>query len=164
MVKQDHSIEARRVRFESIEGLQRRDLGIAGEVWLKDVCDASWASRESMKLAGHLVRYMSMPDTRQVAIARIEHQLQLTREEISSALRLLRHFWAIEAFSVSGDELHVALHLTTLQRLRVLEARHRFEFLMRQTAPEPGLPPAGARWLPPERQEEASMVDASRTR
>lgn len=153
-VEQGQSVEARRVRFESIEGLQRRDLGIAGEVWLDDVCASKWASREAMKLAGHLVRYMSMPDARQVALARIEHQLQLTREEISTALRQLRHHWAIEAFSVSGDELRVALHLTVLQRLRVLEARHRLEFLMRQTAPEPGLPPPGQRWVPAARDDD----------
>lgn len=163
-MQQDHTIEARRVRFESIEGLQRRDIKLAAEVWLKDVCDSKWASRETMKLAGHLVRYMSVPDVRQVALARIEHQLQLTREEISAALRQLRHFWAVEAFSVSGDELRVALHLTTLQRLRVLEARHRFEFLMRQTAPEPGLPPAGAKWLPTERSDETGFVDAAPAR
>jgi len=163
-VQQDHTIEARRVRFESIDGLQRRDIRLAGEVWLKDVCDSKWASRETMKLAGHLVRYMSVPDVRQVAIARIEHQLQLTREEINAALRQMRHFWAVEAFSVSGDELRVALHLTTLQRLRVLEARHRFEFLMRQTAPEPGLPPAGAKWLPSEHQDEAAFVDTAPAR
>jgi len=157
-------IEARRVRFESIEGLQRRDIRLAAEVWLKDVYDSRWASRETMKLAGHLVRYMSVPDVRQVAIARIEHQLQLTREEIGAALRQMRHFWAIEAFSVSGDELRVALHLTTLQRLRVLEARHRFEFLLRQTAPEAGLPPAGEKWLPPGRQDDAGFVDAAPAR
>jgi hypothetical protein len=157
-VQEDHAIEARRVRCESIEGLQRRDIGLAAEVWLKDVFDSKWASRETMKLAGHLVRYMSVPDVRQVALARIEHQLQLTREEINAALRQMRHYWAIEAFSVSGDELRVALHLTTLQRLRVVEARHRFEFLIRQTAPEPPL--AGAKWLPTELHNEAGFVVA----
>ncbi len=163
-MQQTQSIEARRVRFESIEGLQRRDLGLAGEVWLMDVCESKWASREAMKLAGHLVRYMSMPDVRQVAMGRIEHQLQMNREEISAALRQMRQFWAIEAFSMSGDELRVALHLSTLQRLRVLEARHRFEYLMRQTAPEPGLPPAGARWLPAERHDEAALADTAPAR
>lgn len=161
---QDKSKEARRVRFESIEGLQRRDLGIAGEVWLKDICEAKWSTRETMKLAAHLVRYMASGDLRQIAISRIEHQVQLSKEEINQTLRLLRLYRAIEAYSIEGEELRAALHLTTLQRLRVLETRHRLEYLMRQTAPEPGLPPSGARWLPPVVEEDESGVAGEKER
>ncbi len=144
----DQGRDARRVRFETIEGLQRRDLGIASEIWLRDVCDAKWASREASRLAAHFVRYMSSPDAKQLAMSRIEHQVQLTREEILAALRLLRIYRAVELYSVEGDELRVALHLSTLQRLQTLEARHRLEFLTRQTVPEPVLAAPGSRWVP----------------
>jgi hypothetical protein len=160
-VQQDQSIESRRVRFESIEGLQRRDIGLAGEVWLQDICESKWATREAMKLAAHLVRYMAAADLRQIAVSRIEHQIGLTRDEIQFALRQMRLFRAVEAYSTNGDELRVALHLSTLQRLRVLEARHRLEYLMRQTAPHPGVPPAGQRWLPPEQEDEVPAASES---
>ena len=152
----DKGKEARRIRFESIEGLQRRDLGIAAEVWLKDICEAKWSTREAMKLAAHIVRYMASGDLRQVAINRIEHQAQLSKDEIAQALRLMRLYRVIEAYSIEGDDLRAALHMSTLQRLRVLETRHRLDYLMRQTAPEPSMPPSGARWLPPVTEEDAA--------
>ena len=155
-VHQDKSKEARRVRFESIEGLQRRDLGIAGEVWFKDICEAKWSTRETMKLAAHLVRYMASGDQRQTAISRIEHQVQISKDEINQTLRLMRLYRVIEAYSIEGEELRAALHLSTLQRLRVLETRHRLDYLMRQTAPEVPLPGTGSRWLPPVEEDEVA--------
>lgn len=155
-VQTDNSRDSRRIRFESIEGLHRRDLGIAGEVWLKDVCDAKWATREAMKLAAHLVRYMASADIRQAGLSRIEHQAQMTREEISNTLRSMRLHRAIEAYSIEGDDLRAALHLSTLQRLQVLETRHRLEYLMRQTAPELPNSQGGAPWRPPLAEDEAA--------
>ena len=148
MGEQTGTIEARRVRFDSIEGLQRRDLGIAGEVWLRDVCGAKWASREVMKLAAHLVRYMSIGDPRLVLLSRIEHQVQITKEDVHQALRLMRLYRAVEAYSVEGEELRAALHLSTLQRLAVLETRYRLDFLIQQNAVGPGQMAGAARWVP----------------
>ena len=140
--------EARRVRFESIEGLQRRDVGLAGEVWLEDVMQSKWASREAMKLAAHLVRYMATGDARMLVLSRVEHQAQLTRDEIKAALRGLKQHRAVEAYSINGDMLLVGLHLSMLQKLRALEARHRLEYLSRQLAPEPANVSPTGRWLP----------------
>lgn len=155
----DQGRDARRVRFESIEGLQRRDLGIASEIWLRDVCASQWISREASRLAAHFVRYMAAPDARQLAISRIEHQVQLTREEIHAALRLLRVYRAVELFSIEGDELRVALHISTLQRLQTLEARHRLDYLTRQTVPEPVVAAPGSRWVPQVGVDETESYD-----
>lgn len=146
---ESHGKDARRVRFESIEGLQRRDVPIACEVWLDDVMRAKWSSREAMKLAAHLVRYMVSGDVRLLALGRIEHQTQLTRDEINGALRGLKQHRAIEAYSIQGDQLLVGLLLTTLQKVRVLEARQRLETLSRELAQLADDETPKGRWLPP---------------
>ncbi|MDX2157419.1 MAG: hypothetical protein SFW09_13005 [Hyphomicrobiaceae bacterium] len=138
-------IELRRVRFESIQGLRRDDLGTAGEIWLADLCAAVWATREAMKLGAHLVRYMVAPDPKLLTLSSIEGQIQIGREDVQFALRLLKLYRAVEDFTIEGDELRVALHLTSVQRLKVLEVRHRLAELMRAAAAE--IQPSG-RWVP----------------
>lgn len=139
-------MELRRVRFDSIEGLHRADLGIAGEVWLRDVCKATWATRDCMKIAAHVARYMAAPDPRLLTPSKIEQQLQLGRDEMKAALRLMKLYRVVEAFNLEADGLRAALHLSTLQRLEVLEVRHRLDVLCRQRGVEPA---SGGRWLPP---------------
>lgn len=141
--------EARRVRFVSLDGLERRDIELAGEIWLRDICEAKWSSREAMKLAAHMVRYMAAADPRQLALSRIEHQIQLGRDEILQALRMLRLYRAIEAYSTDGDELRVALYLSNLQRLQVLETRLRLDQLTRPLAVAERSPNPPSKWVPP---------------
>lgn len=123
--------DARRVRFESIDGIGRQDVGLAGEIWLRDVCDAKWVTREAMKLAAFLVRYMAAPDPRLLALSRIEQASQLTKDELNFALKAMTLYRAVEAYSLDGGELSVAMRLSMLQRLEVLEVRDRLAQLSR---------------------------------
>lgn len=142
-------MELRRVRFVSIEGLQRGDLEVAGEVWLLDVCAATWVTRDVMKLAAQFARYMAAPDAKMLTLPRIEQQIQLTRDEVKAALRLMKLYRVVEAFNIEGDGIRAALHLSALQRLRVLETWHRLDYLARLRAAGPV--PKSERWLPPGR-------------
>jgi hypothetical protein len=138
--------DKRRVRFATIEGLRRSDLATAGEVWIDDVFKSAWVTREAMKLATHLVRYMAAPDPAELTVSALAGQLQLGPEEIKFALRLMQIYGSVEAFTFERDEVKVALHLSSLQRLRVLEVRCRLEELDRLRSGEP--PVAEARWHP----------------
>ncbi|MEZ5855377.1 MAG: hypothetical protein R3D67_11805 [Hyphomicrobiaceae bacterium] len=154
-----HSIEQRRVRFDSIEGLSREHLGTAGEIWLSDLCLAPWASREMMRLGAHLVGYMASPDPRLVKLQHIDAVIQVTREEIKTALRLMKLFGAAAAFSIDQDELRVALHLTSLQRLKILETVGRLDQLLRTVSPDTAS--NGQRWVPPPSICEEARDEAS---
>lgn len=138
--------EQRRVRFASIEALSRSEIGLAAEIWLRDAIVARWGTRESMRLAAHLTRYMRTGDAKLLQLGRIEHLLQVTRDEIAMALRLLETFQLIEAHSIEKDELRCALHLSRLQLLEVFDTRKRLDDYAR------GAPPAqqtsGRRWWP----------------
>ncbi len=144
--------DQRRVRFASIEGLAREDLPLAGEIWLDELFRAPWASREAMKLAAHFVRYMADPDPSHLIMRAMEREFQFTRDDIQRALVLLRTFAAIDAFTLEKDDLKVALNLSLLQRLRVLETRRRLMELVSaantRTAP---LPVKEPRWAPDQR-------------
>ncbi len=155
-------IEQRRVRFDSIDGLKREDLGTAGEIWLADLCLAPWASREAMKLGAHLVGYMAGPDPRLVKLQHIDAAIQVTREEVKAALRVMKLFGAVTAFSIDQEELRVALHLTSLQRLKVLETVSRLDYFM-QSAPQDATSTA-KRWVPPAADGEQGREDDLRAR
>ncbi|MGQ0672462.1 MAG: hypothetical protein ACT4N2_06220 [Hyphomicrobium sp.] len=118
-------IEQRRIRFSSLESLLREDLRLAGEVWLDDIIRAPWATRESMKIAAHLVRYMFDPKSIYATVRGIERELLLPREEIERALTLMRIFHVVDEFVIDRDEIRIALNLADLQRLRVLEVKER---------------------------------------
>jgi hypothetical protein len=145
--------DKRRIRFASIEGLMRADLGLAGEVWLEEVIRAPWASREVMKVAGALVRYMSLSNPPALGLRELESQQQLTREDVRKALVLMQSFQAVEAFVIDRDEIKVALRLGLLQRLRVLEAGRRLHELLGEAARSaaPDWPPRDM-WLPQQGQ------------
>jgi hypothetical protein len=138
--------ELRKIRFATIEGLQRRDLGLACDIWLEDVCRAPWATREAMRLAAHLVRYMLTPRPELATLMSIDQHMQLGRDEVKLALKYLWMFHAVEAFTIERDEIRVALRLTELQRLRILETQHRLDVLVDQRSLQPT--PATERWLP----------------
>jgi hypothetical protein len=144
--------EQRRVRFATIEGLAREDLPLAGEVWLDDIYRAPWASREAMKLAAHFVRYMGLADPAQLVLREIEREYQMVRDDVQRALVLLRTFGAVEAFALEKDDLKVALNLSLLQRLRVLQTRKELDMLMSERTGQPitkPLPVREPRWNPP---------------
>jgi hypothetical protein len=143
--------EQRRIRFSTIEGLTREDLPLAAEIWLDDVFHSPWASREAMKLAAHFVRYMADPDPTRVIVREIEREYQLVRDDLQRALVLMRNFMAIDGYTIDKDDIKVALNLSLLQRLRVLEKRRRLVELSRpdaSAAPQ-SLPVKEPRWVPP---------------
>ena len=138
-------MDQRRVRFDSIEGLQRSDIDLAAEVWLRDICAARWATPQAMKIAAQLVRYMSLPDTRRLTLSSLEHQLVLNKEEIAAGLKVLRLYRAVEDFVIEVEGIKAALHLSTLQRLQVLEARDRLAAFSLPNACKPAV--SAQRWL-----------------
>lgn len=126
--------EQRRVFFTSIEGLDRADLPLCCEVWLDAAVRGPWASKELMRLAALFVRYIMNPAATPVSIRDIEAQYQITREEVNRGLRLLQAFLAINSFTIERDDIRVALNLSLLQRLRVLEAKQQLAALMPEVA------------------------------
>ena len=140
-------IENRRVRFICIEGLDRSDLGLTGEVWLEDLSRAVWASREALRLGVHLIRYMSRPDAGMLNLKQLEAELQLSRDEVRRALALMQGYGAVEAFSLQREEVRVGLTLTVLQRLRVREAKRRWHDLSDEAADVPGKDNGDCNWV-----------------
>jgi hypothetical protein len=125
----NNELDPRKIRFASIEGIERSDLPLANEIWLQDVMSAPWSTREAMKLAQHMVRYMGDAKRTSVGLTEIETLCQLGPEETRKTLGLLRTFGAIDSFQTTRTEIAAQLHLSLLQRLRVLETRTKLETL-----------------------------------
>ena len=145
------STENRRIRFATIDGLNREDLPLAAEVWREDLRSEIWATRDMLRLATLLVRYMADARPAHATISYIERTCQLDRPQIRDALRIMRTYGAVEAFSIDGDDLRVSLNLSLLQRLRVLKCRREFLELISERA-STGRPLAmndTPDWLPP---------------
>lgn len=120
-------LENRRARFSSIDGLERDDLPLAFEVWVEDHFSAPWATRESMKLAQHFVRYMAASSTYNLSLGELESIVQLNPEEVRKTLAVMQSFGAVESYTLDRlAGISVLLSLTYHQRLRVLEAKRRF--------------------------------------
>ena len=130
-------IDQRRLRFSDIVGLERHDLPLACEIWLEDIYRAPWISREAMKLCAYFVRYMSRPDANALTLREIESQCQLSPDDVRKALVLMRSFGAVEAFVIDRNDIRVGLTLSYHQRLRALEAKHRFAQLPAGAGPTP---------------------------
>ena len=135
-------VENRRVRFSSIEGIERADLPWACEVWREDVFRAPWAERNDMKLAMLFTRYIVRPDPQMVLLHEIEQLCQLRRDESLRALSVLQAFGAVDSYTLDGDDLRIYLNLTMSQRLRVLEMKNRFHLLAPRPREAP-VPPVG---------------------
>ena len=73
----------RRVRFGCIDGLGRDDIPLACEVWMDDLMRSPWADRDTMKLAMHLMRYISDPNSTSVLVQEVESLCQLGREDMT---------------------------------------------------------------------------------
>lgn len=142
--------EQRRVRFSNIDGLEREDLAIAGEVWLEEIGRAPWVTRDVMKLANHFARYMRDPRPERMLLREIESDYQIARAEVLQALKYMRIYGVVEAFSCERADLRVSLHLSFLQRLRVLEVTRRFgeQCGARGQSPRPWLDSTRSRWEP----------------
>ena len=121
--------DQRRARFASIDGLEQADIILTGEVWYDDIVKAPWSSREAMKNAAQMLRYLSSNDPRMLSLVLMETQLQLSREEVRRSLSLMQSMNAVESYLMEKDSIVVVMHLSQLQQLRVLEARQRLNAL-----------------------------------
>lgn len=119
--------DQRRARFGAIEGLGATDVVLAGEAWLEDVVRAPWATKEAMKLAAQILRYLSLAEPRFLSLVTMETQLQLSREEVRRSLALMQSMNAVQTFAMEKDSINAVLHLSQFQVLRVLEARQRLQ-------------------------------------
>ena len=78
-----------------------------------------------MKLGTYLVRYIHEPDATQMTLSALESVVQLTREDVRRSLAILQSFSFITSFTMERDGIHVAMRLSQLQQIRVLETRSR---------------------------------------
>jgi hypothetical protein len=163
----DNLIEKRRVRFASIEGLAREDIALAGEIWLEDLFSAVWASREAMKLGVHLVRYMMDPDPTLLTYKAIDSHCHMIRDDVARTLALMRAFAVIDAFSMEEDGIRVAINLSLMQRLHVLEVKERMRMLeaadIAANAGPAATPAKEARWAPHPAIEPTDAPDGTDT-
>ncbi|MEM9357050.1 MAG: hypothetical protein AAGB04_12635 [Pseudomonadota bacterium] len=118
--------EQRFLRFADVDGLDKRDLAVAADVWLDELSQQAWATREAIKLATHFKRYLHRPDGRLLELSRIETACNIPFETIVETLRQLYIYGALTGYSVEAKVLRVSLNLSILQRLRVLETSRRF--------------------------------------
>ena len=135
--------DLRKVRFAAIDGIERADLPLANEIWLHDLYKAPWAPREAMKLGCHLVRYMLKPDPAMLSFSQFETVCQLTPEEARKTMQLMKVFGVVDSYMCERADIRVSLTLSLLQRLRVLETKHRFLTALGSAIDIPWSPPAG---------------------
>ncbi len=135
--------DLRKVRFAAIDGLERADLPLANEIWLDDLYKAPWVSKEAMKLGCHLARYMVHPEPAMLSFSQFETVCQLSPEEARKTLQVMKVFGVVHEFTCERSDIRVTLHLSLLQRLRVLEAKQRFLAALGSGLDIPWAPPAG---------------------
>lgn len=144
--------EKRYLRFADVDGLDRRDLAVAADVWLDELCKQSWATRDTLKLATHFKRYLQRPDPRLLELNRIETDCSVPLESIVETLRQMYIYGALTGYAVEARVLRVSLHLSILQRLRVLETSRRFAELraFENRCGFGSSSPGDDNWLPPQ--------------
>jgi hypothetical protein len=69
------------------------------------------------------MRYMGAADSTPVSLREMETAYQLSREDITRSLNLMRMMSAVQSFTIERDDIRATLNLTLLQRVRVLEVR-----------------------------------------
>lgn len=119
----------RRLRFSSIRGLDRNELPIAAEVWLNDMRGQIWITRDILKLATHLTRYINASDPNLLSLGLVERNCAIDAKQVKECLRMMRVYGAVDAYSCEDDSVRASLHLSYIQRLKVLEIRHKFGVL-----------------------------------
>jgi hypothetical protein len=122
--------DKRRIRFNDLEGLTRDDLALATEIWLDDVCEGRWSTSEVQKIGAVLMGWIRSPDLAEHETRSMEDKYRLTREEVQRAFNLLKLFGFVESFSVDREGVKAVVRLSILQRLRVLEAKRRYQELL----------------------------------
>lgn len=153
-------IEKRRVRFADIEGISRHDLVIAAEIWVEDIARQPWATRDIIKLATLLKRYMTIGEPKDMLFRSIERISQLDRTVVVESLRQMQMLGVVEAYVADGDVVRASLHLSMLQRLRVLETRQRFEACGIDLAQAASQQREGqGKWLPATRMSEDANAE-----
>ena len=117
------------IRFASLGELSVADLELAVDVWLDDALKAPWATKESMKLAGVMCRYMLDPAGNQLNLKNMEDQYQLSADAARRSLVLYALYGMIDAYSTDNNELRAALRLSRLQTFRVLKIKRELRVL-----------------------------------
>ncbi len=135
--------DSRKVRFGATDGIERADLPLANEIWLDDLYKSCWAPKEAMKLGCHLVRYMVKPDAAMLSFSQFETVCQLTPEEARKTMQIMKVFGVLQDYVCERSDIRVTLHLSLMQRLRVLEAKQRFLAALSSGMDIPWAPPAG---------------------
>lgn len=128
--------DKRRIRFNDLEGLTRDDLPLATEIWLDDICEGRWSTSEVQKIGAVLMGWIRSPDLAEHEARSMEDKYRLTREEVQRAFNLLKLFGFVESFSVDREGVKAVVRLSILQRLRVLEAKRRYQELLLASAEE----------------------------
>jgi hypothetical protein len=117
--------DLRKVRFGDIDGLERSDLPLACEIWLDDLFKAAWVPKEAMKLGCQLARYMIVLDPAMLSFNQFETVCQLSPDEARKTMQVMKVFGVLQDYVCERSEIRVTLHLSIMQRLRVLEAKQR---------------------------------------
>ena len=123
-------IDARHLRFADISGIQRKDLPIAVEVWLQDITKSSWATRDVIKLATLFAQYIKQPSLDLLNFSAVERRIGLEKKKVMEASSAMVSYGAVHKYDCSGPRINATLHLSFLQRLRVLEVCCRFAELI----------------------------------
>lgn len=125
-------LEKRLVRFGNLAKLDKAEIALACDIWLHDVVNAPWATREVMKLSAHLMAYVRAANPAALHLREMETLLQLGREEINRSMALMKLFGVLSSFSIEKDDVRASLHFSSLQGLRMLELRMRYLSLVTQ--------------------------------
>lgn len=157
--------DRRHAHFASLGELSSLDLSLAVDIWLEDAIKAPWATKETMKLAGILCRYMLEPKADRLKFKSIEDAYQLNADALRRSLVLFQLFGLVDTYSVEGSGLRAALRLSQVQLLRLMEAKHRLAELERggeqDTGKSGGVAKAQAPWSPQGARELAASAPSS---
>ena len=98
-------IDNRHLRFACIDGIERRDLPIAAEIWLYDITAACWATRDIIKLATLFVRYIKNPHLALLGFGEIERNASMEKAKVAENCRIMLLFGALDNFDCEGPRL-----------------------------------------------------------
>lgn len=152
--------EQRFLRFANVDGPDRRDIAVAADIWMDEVSQQTWVSRDTLQMAALFKRYLQRPDPRLLEVARIKTECDVPRESVTETLRQIYMYGVLTGYAVVDKVLRVSLHLSILQRLGVFETSRRFAEL-RAFSNRGGFRaqcPKTDTWLPPQLFGEEAKV------
>lgn len=131
-------------------GINEHDLPLAAEIWLDDLSRQSWVTREILKLANLFKRYLDQPDPKMLALSNVETECHVDKDSIIEAVRQMYSYGAVKGYAIDNSALRVSLHLSVLQRLRVIDAGQQWATQLAvaqrgKLLASPGKPP---HWIP----------------